>query len=179
MGYRDYLLRRALSTIPMFIGLSVLIFTLARVIPGNPARLALGPRATDEAVQQLREQMGLNEPIWQQYLDYMIGLLQGDFGRSLTTNHNVATDIGQFFPATFELTTFAMLIAIAVGVPLGVVAGQNKDELEDNAVGCSRSSTCRCRRSGPVSSCSFSWHSTSAGSRRRDGSETCSSCQIT
>jgi peptide/nickel transport system permease protein len=133
MGYRDYLLRRALSTIPMFIGLSVLIFTLARVIPGNPARLALGPRATDEAVQQLREQMGLNEPIWQQYLDYMIGLLQGDFGRSLTTNHNVATDIGQFFPATFELTTFAMLIAIAVGVPLGVVAGQNKDELEDNA----------------------------------------------
>lgn len=133
MGYRDYLIRRGFSTVPMFIGLSVLIFTLARVIPGRPARLALGPRASEEAVQQLRHQMGLNQSIWQQYLDYMVGMLQGNLGQSLITNRNVATDIWMFFPATFELTTFAMLLAILVGVPLGVIAGQHKDQFEDNA----------------------------------------------
>lgn len=133
MSYRGYLVRRALSTVPMFLGLSVLIFVMARVIPGRPARLALGPRASEEAVQQLRDQMGLDEPLWVQYFDYMAGLLRGDMGRSLVTNHNVAADIGQFFPATFELTTIAMILAIAVGVPLGVIAGQHKDHLQDNA----------------------------------------------
>jgi peptide/nickel transport system permease protein len=133
MGYRDYLIKRGLSTIPMFIGLSVLIFTLGRVIPGRPARLALGPRATDEAVQRLREQMGLNDPLWTQYFDYMAGLVQGDLGQSLISERNVATDLLDYFPATFELTTLAMLIAIGVGVPLGVVAGQHKDKWPDNA----------------------------------------------
>jgi peptide/nickel transport system permease protein len=132
MSYFDYLIRRFLSTIPMVFGLSVLIFIMARVIPGAPARQALGPRASDEAVQQLREQMGLNDPIWVQYIDYMSGLARGDMGQSLVTNYNVAADIVQFFPATLELTTVAMLIAILVGVPLGVVAGLNKDATEDN-----------------------------------------------
>lgn len=132
MSYADYLLRRALSTIPMLFGLSVLIFVMARVIPGAPARQALGPRASEEAVQQLREQMGLNDPVWIQYIDYMSGLAQGDMGQSLVTNHNVAADIVFFFPATFELTTVAMILAILVGVPLGVIAGLNKDDTEDN-----------------------------------------------
>lgn len=132
MSYSDYLIRRILSTIPMLFGLSVLIFVMARVIPGAPARQALGPRASDEAVQQLREQMGLNDPIYVQYVDYMSGLFRGDMGRSLVTNHNVAEDIAFFFPATLELTTVAILIAILVGVPLGVIAGINKDETEDN-----------------------------------------------
>lgn len=133
MGYRDYLIKRGLSTVPMFVGLSMLIFTLARVIPGRPARLALGPRASDEAVQELRGQMGLDEPLWGQYIDYMSGLVRGDLGQSLITNRNVATDLVDYFPATFELTTLAMLIAIVVGVPLGVVAGKNKDKWPDNA----------------------------------------------
>lgn len=132
MGYRDYLVKRGLSTIPMFVGLSMLIFTLARVIPGRPARLALGPRASNEAVQQLRQQMGLDDPILVQYVDYMAGLLHGDLGQSLVTNRNVATDLVEFFPATFELTTLAMAIAILIGVPLGVVAGMHKDRYQDN-----------------------------------------------
>ena len=132
MSYSDYLTRRLLSTIPMLFGLSVLIFIMARVIPGAPARQALGPRASDEAVQQLREQMGLNDPIWVQYVDYMSGIVRGDMGQSLVTNHNVAADIAEFFPATLELTSVAMLIAILVGVPLGVIAGLNKDATEDN-----------------------------------------------
>lgn len=116
----------------MLFGLSVLIFVMARVIPGAPARQALGPRAGEEAVQQLREQIGLNDPIWVQYMDYMSGLLRGDMGQSLVTNQNVATDIAEFFPATLELTTVAIIIAILVGVPLGVIAGLKKDETEDN-----------------------------------------------
>lgn len=133
MSYRNYLIRRGISTIPVFIGLSALIFIIARIIPGQPARLALGPRASDEAVQNLREQMGLNDPLWVQYLEYMSGLLRGDMGISLTTNHNVAADISQFLPATLELAVTAMLLAIVLGVPLGVIAGQNKDQFEDNA----------------------------------------------
>lgn len=111
----------------------MLIFAIARVIPGRPARLALGAQASEEAVQQLRRQLGLNDPIWSQYINYMVGLFHGDMGQSLTTSRNVAADIVAFFPATLELTTVAMLIAIAVGVPLGIIAGQNKDRIEDNA----------------------------------------------
>lgn len=133
MSYRGYLIKRALSIIPVFIGVTMLIFLLARVIPGAPARQALGPRASDEAVEQLQEQLGLNDPIWVQYVNYMSGLVQGDFGQSLMTGRNVAADLAQFLPATFELTTFAMLLAIIVGIPLGVYAGQNKDQFGDNA----------------------------------------------
>jgi len=133
MGHRQYLIKRGLSTIPMFVGLSVLIFTLARVIPGRPARLALGPRASDEAVQNLRDQMGLDKPLWEQYFDYVGGVVQGDLGQSLISNRNVAADLLEYFPATFELTTLAMIIAVLVGVPLGVIAGQHKDRWPDNA----------------------------------------------
>lgn len=133
MGFKSYVIRRTLAGIPVFIGLSILIFTLARVLPGDPARLALGPRATDEAVQSLRDHMGLDQPVPIQYLDYMAGLMRGDMGISLTTNRNVAADLVYFFPATFELITVGMLIAILLGVPLGIIAGRNKDEAEDNA----------------------------------------------
>jgi len=133
MGFKSYVIRRILAVIPVFIGLSILIFTLARVLPGDPARLALGPRASDDAVEALREEMGLNEPIVVQYIDYMTGLVQGDMGLALTTNRNVAADLAFYFPATFELITVGMLIAIALGIPLGIIAGQNKDQTEDNA----------------------------------------------
>lgn len=133
MGFKSYVIRRTLAGIPVFIGLSILIFTLARVLPGDPARLALGPRASDDAVQSLRDEMGLDDPVVIQYFDYMAGLLQGDMGISLTTNRNAAADLIYFFPATFELITVGMLIAIAIGVPLGIIAGRNKDEVEDNA----------------------------------------------
>lgn len=110
----------------------MLIFIIARVIPGRPARLALGPRASEEAVQRLRDQMGLDQPIWIQYIEYMGGLIRGDMGQSLTTNHNVAQDIAHFLPATLELVIVAMVIAIIFGIPLGVIAGQHKDRLPDN-----------------------------------------------
>lgn len=133
MSYRTYLLKRFLSIVPVFMGLSVLVFILGRVIPGRPARQALGPRATEEAVQQLREDMGLNDPIWIQYIDYINNLLRGKMGVSLITNRDVTTDLAYFLPATLELVIVAMLIAIVAGIPLGIVSARNKDEFQDNA----------------------------------------------
>lgn len=133
MGFKGYVVKRVLSGIPVLVGLSILIFVLARVLPGDPARLALGPRASDEAVEALRTEMGLEDPLPLQYVNYVTGLLQGDMGISLTTNRNVAVDLALFFPATFELITVGMFVAILVGVPLGIVAGQNKDRFADNA----------------------------------------------
>ncbi|WP_135822195.1 ABC transporter permease [Halostella litorea] len=133
MSYRTYLLKRLLSVIPVFFGLSVLIFTLARVLPGNPARQSLGPRASEEAVRQLRREMGLHEPIWVQYGNYISGLFRGDMGVSLTTNRDVAADIAYYLPATLELVVAAMAIAMLVGVPLGIISARNKDKFQDNA----------------------------------------------
>lgn len=133
MSYRTYLLKRFLSIIPVFLGLSVLIFILARVIPGRPARQALGPRASEEAVQRLREEMGLNDPIWVQYFEYISNLFRGEMGVSLITNRDVAADLVYYFPATLELVIVAMLIAVIVGIPLGIVSARNKDEFQDNA----------------------------------------------
>ncbi|MDR5694146.1 MAG: ABC transporter permease [Armatimonadota bacterium] len=132
MSFRTYLLRRLLHIIPALLGLSILIFVLSRVVPGDPARLALGPDATQEQVEQLRREMGLDKPLVVQYLRYMGGLFRGDFGFSLRTRRNVAQDIKEFLPATVELTTVAMLFAIALGVPLGVLSAVRKDRPEDH-----------------------------------------------
>lgn len=133
MSYRTYLLKRLLSIVPVFFGLSILIFALARVIPGNPARQALGPRASEEAVKQLRREMGLNEAIWVQYGEYISGLFRGEMGVALTTNRDVSADLAYYLPATLELVLVAMAIAILVGVPLGIVSARNKDQFQDNA----------------------------------------------
>lgn len=128
---KEFLLRRALHMIPVLIGLSVLVFIIARVMPGDPVRMALGPEATPAQIERLREQMGLDQPLHIQYVRWLAGVLQGDFGQSLRTNRNVADDLRDFFPATLELTTVAMVIAIGLGVPLGVRAAINKDGWED------------------------------------------------
>jgi peptide/nickel transport system permease protein len=132
MNFRTYLLRRILHLIPVLLGLSVLIFLLSRVIPGDPVRLALGLEATPEQVNQLRRQMGLDRPLIVQFVSYLTGALRGDFGYSLRTHRNVAQDLLDFFPATFELTSVAMLISVAVGVPLGILAAVRKDALPDH-----------------------------------------------
>lgn len=133
MRYRDYLIRRLLYTIPALIGLSMLIFFIARVMPGDPARLALGPEATEDQVQTLRDRMGLNLPIHIQYVHYMAGIFRGEFGESLYTHRDVAIDLWEYFPATLELTTAAMLLAILVGLPLGIISALRKDKWEDHS----------------------------------------------
>lgn len=133
MKYRDYLIRRLFFTIPALIGLSILIFAIARVMPGDPARLALGPEATVEQVQKLRDELGLNLPIHIQYVQYMRGVFEGKLGVSLYSHRDVIEDLGNFFPATLELVTVAMIISISVGVPLGVLSAIRQDKWQDHA----------------------------------------------
>lgn len=130
--FRDYLLKRLLMMIPVLLGLSILIFLLSRVMPGDPVRLALGPDARPEQIEQLRREMGLDLPLHVQYLRYMNGLFKGDFGRALRTHRPVAQDLRDFLPATLELTTVAIALAIVIGIPLGVTAAVRKDGLLDH-----------------------------------------------
>ena len=114
------------------LGLSVLVFTISRVLPGNPARMALGARASDEQVARLASEMGLNKPLAAQYLEYISGLLVGDLGLSLQTRNPVLEDIIFKLPATLELITLSLVLMIAIGIPLGVIAARNRGGLLDN-----------------------------------------------
>jgi len=98
-----------------------IIFVIVRVIPGDPARAALGDQATDEAVDALRTELGLNKSLFAQYLDYMGGLLQGDLGSSLITRASAWEQIKFVLPHTLELTIAAILLALLLGIPTGVI----------------------------------------------------------
>lgn len=134
MEFVFFLIRRLLWSLVVLAGLSVLIFLIARVVPGDPARLAMGPRASDAQVAQLRAEMGLDLPLPEQYARYIGGLLHGDLGRSLLSRRPVNDDIRETFAATFELVLATITIAVLFGIPLGVAAATWKDATVDNAV---------------------------------------------
>jgi peptide/nickel transport system permease protein len=114
------------------IALSILIFVLIGVIPGDPARLLLGPRAPEQAVQKLRHEMKLDEPLPVQYLAYVSGVLHGNLGLSLQTRRNVARDVGDFLPATLELAVVSMIFTILIAIPLGVLSASFQGRWIDN-----------------------------------------------
>jgi peptide/nickel transport system permease protein len=134
MKLLNFLARRVFQSIFVLLGLSILIFLIARVMPGDPARVAVGARAPEWVVERLREQMHLNEPLSVQYWYWLTDALRGDFGISLVTRRNVADDIKEFFPASLELALFALLITAVVGIGLGMVSAWHKDKLIDNVV---------------------------------------------
>src|SRR3712207_1264042 len=103
MGRGAYLIRRLVLLVPTLFGLSILTFVISHVVPADPAKLAAGPRATPEMVEGVRREYGLDRPLLRQYLTYVGDLLRGDFGESILTQHNVAEDLRDRFPATFEL----------------------------------------------------------------------------
>jgi peptide/nickel transport system permease protein len=115
-------------------GLSIFIFVIARVLPGDPARFALGPRASELQIGMLREQLHLNDPIYLQYFYWIRDAFSGNLGQSLVTFRNVSTDIIQFFPATLELVIFAAMIDIVLAISLGVLAGRHANTWIDNLV---------------------------------------------
>ncbi len=129
-----YMFKRLLTMIPIIIGLSILMFALSRLMPGDPVRLALGPEATQAQISQLEEELGLHKPVIVQYFDYITGFFTGNMGMSLRTGRNVALDIAETLPATLELVILAMIIAVTVGVPLGVLASTNYNKLPDFVV---------------------------------------------
>jgi len=132
MNLRYYLLRRLLWIVPLLFGLSLLTFTISRVLPGDPVGLAAGPQATEEIKQALRQRFGLDQPLPAQYLNYMANLFRGDWGQSLYSRRAVADDLRTYFPATLELTTMAILIAAVLGVPAGVVSAMYRNRLPDH-----------------------------------------------
>ena len=112
----------------------MLIFAIARVIPGDPARIALGPSATPEQVEKLRAELRLDEPITTQYGHFLSELVQGDLGISLYTNRPVVVDIAQFLPATLELIFVAGAMMIAIGLPLGIASARYRGTWIDNSI---------------------------------------------
>ena len=132
MNIRFYILRRVALIIPTLIGLSILTFAIARIVPGDPVGLAAGPRATEEIKEALRREFGLDQPLPIQYVDYISGLFQGDWGQSLYTRREVLGDLRAFWPATLELTTAAVIIATLLGVPAGVISAMYRNRLPDH-----------------------------------------------
>jgi len=115
-----------LSLALTLLGLLLVTFVIGRVMPIDPVLKVVGERATQAQYDAAFQAMGLDKPIWQQFLRYMAEVLQGDFGRSISTGHPVAQDLRRVFPATVELATLGTLIGVCVGVPLGVVAAARR-----------------------------------------------------
>ena len=116
-----YILRRLALLPPVLLGVSLLLFVLTHVVPADPAKLAAGEHAGPEQVAAVRKAFGLDRPLPEQYLIYLVNLVHGDFGTSMRTNRSVLDDLRTYFPATIELTTSAMLLTVLLGVPLGMI----------------------------------------------------------
>jgi peptide/nickel transport system permease protein len=130
---RTYLVRRLALLVFVLVGVSLLTFSISHVVPADPARLAAGPRATEKQVQLLRQKLGLDRPLPEQYVRYVAGLLRLDFGYSLTSRRPVRQDLQEYFPATIELALAAMFISLVVGIPLGVLSAVHRDTFLDHA----------------------------------------------
>ena len=129
-----YLLLRLLDAIPTVFLVLLLVFIAMRILPGDPAIAALGDMATAEQLQLFREKMGLNAPLWLQFINFVVGTLTLDFGTSMMNNKDVLGLILYNLPYTIELTIVAMIMGIVVGVPFGVLAATHRNKLPDSSV---------------------------------------------
>ena len=128
-----FLARRIALTIPVLLGVATLVFSLIHLIPGDPAQAMLGESASPQDVAELRTRLGLDKPLVDQYVIFFRGALRGDLGRSLRTNQPVTSAILERMPATMELAAAAMLVAVAVAMPLGIVAAVWRGTAIDHA----------------------------------------------
>lgn len=134
MSGLKYVLKRLLQSIIVLLGLSVLIFCIARVIPGDTATMALGSTASEEAKENYREQHHLNDPLPAQYMYWIRDAVQGNFGNSTQTKRAVSDDIADFLPATLELILFAAVLEIVCGIGLGVACARRSGGILDNTI---------------------------------------------
>ena len=132
MAFLAYFLRRLSLVIPTLVGVTLITFTLTYVLPGNPAVVKAGPLVSPEVVKELEKQMGLDQPAWVQYGRYIGGILHGDLGESASTGRPVLEDFRQRLPATLELTLASLLIALVLGIPLGVQSAVHRDTAIDH-----------------------------------------------
>ena len=128
-----YIIRRFLGLIPVLVGISIVVFLLLRLTPGDPATVMLGERATPEKVAELRAQLGLDRPLWVQYFDFAGRILHGDLGRSIISNDPVSDELANRFPATAELVFFAMCWGLLVGIPAGIISALKRNSIVDVA----------------------------------------------
>ncbi|MCL4487466.1 MAG: ABC transporter permease [Chloroflexi bacterium] len=134
MSMLNFLVRRIIYSFFVLLGLSIVIFIIARIMPGDPARMAVGARAPQWVVDQIREQMHLNDPLPVQYGYWLADAVHGDFGLSLVTQRPVTADIREFFPASLELVLVAGLLSALGGIGLGTLSARYKDTWVDNVV---------------------------------------------
>jgi peptide/nickel transport system permease protein len=127
-----YVLRRLLATVPVLLGVSVLVFSIVHLIPGDPALILAGMEASEAQVARVRQDLGLDRPLHVQYLTYVTRALRGDLGRSIHSRQQIWQAITEHFPATLELTVASLLLSSVVGIVVGVVSAVKRYSLFDH-----------------------------------------------
>lgn len=127
-----YISKRLLLMIPVLLGISLLVFAMLELSPGDPAQIILGMKATPEALDNLRNQMGLNDPFWERYIRYIWNALHGDLGNSWRTSLPVLSEIVARIPVTLRVAIGAMLLTVMVGIPIGIISAVKQYSLTDN-----------------------------------------------
>jgi peptide/nickel transport system permease protein len=127
-----YIIRRVLSAVPVLVGVSILVFSFIHLIPGDPAIAMLGERATPESLARVRASLGLDEPLWKQYMLYMSKVVRGDLGESILRRDSITQELLVRFPATVELSVAAMILGILFGIPAGIFSAVRRNSWFDN-----------------------------------------------
>ena len=128
-----FVLRRLLAAIPTLLAVLTLVFVIVRIVPGDPAIVILGDQATPASIAALHEKLGLNKPIWTQYIEFLAQSLSGDFGRSMVTGRSIVSDVAAVLPHTLDLTIASLIVGSAVGIPAGIWAALHRNRLIDYA----------------------------------------------
>jgi peptide/nickel transport system permease protein len=126
------IIRRLIFLVFVLFGLSLITFSLSHFVKGDPARMIAGQRASKSTVEKIREQYGLNDPVWKQYVNYVDGVVHLDFGTSFTTHKPVKEDMKRYLPATIEMGLYAFFLATTIGIPLGVASAVKRDSTVDH-----------------------------------------------
>ena len=129
-----FLGRRLLQLVPVAVGITIVVFLMLRLIPGDPVRIMLGSRATPESIASLQRSLGLDKPLWEQYVYFMRNLAQGDLGISLLYRQPVRELVLERLPATLWLVAYSAVLAVMITVPLAILAARQKDRAVDQAI---------------------------------------------
>lgn len=127
----NYTIRRLLMLIPVLLGMTLIVFSIIHAIPGDPAEVILGEKASNASKEALRQQLKLDQPLYIQYGDYLGNLLSGDLGKSIRTREEITSEMGPYLAATLELTVFSMLFAIIIGVNAGILSAWKQNSWFD------------------------------------------------
>ncbi|WP_096188124.1 nickel ABC transporter permease [Evansella halocellulosilytica] len=129
-----YIIRRLIQTIPVIIGVTILVFLMMHLIPGDPAQIIAGESAREEQVEQLRDRLGLNDPLPVQYGSFISGVVQGDLGNSIRSGRPVTSEIGSRFWVTIELAFYSTILSIFLGLIAGIISATKRHTFTDVAI---------------------------------------------